>query len=289
VLTAFAGVDNGRKTLARHSHFALEQRAPIDVAITRTGWAIDPNEGAAAIPWIAGPFSLRVSSTRDASVAVTVKIRRPLHDRPTLQFADSKGRPQATARSADGSTFCTTTRVRNGQALLGAQPTFDQPPPVGTQMTESDPLPPPPKAIGIASVRARLGDCPAAFIRGPKAVVYGEGWFASEPEASGRYRWMGTAATISIGEPGRERKAVTLATTAISLIAPRVLTVTLDGEVIARLTVPANAVLPVSIHVPAGTGTARLSLRTTPGAAPASQVTPGDTRVVSIRLRDFAP
>ena len=202
VLTAFAGVDNGRKVLAHHSHFALERRAPIDVAIAHTGWALDPSEGATAIPWIAGQIALRVSSFRNARIAVTVTIRRPLHDHPTLQFVDSKGRPQPTSHSTDGAMFCTSTKVRNGQATLGVQPTFVQAASVRTQAGAR---------VGSAApaaegrgYRERSGPCrslPASFVQQPAAVVPGTGWFAVEPEPSGRYRWMGTSASIAIGEP----------------------------------------------------------------------------------------
>jgi hypothetical protein len=288
VLTAFAGVNNGREILARRSHFALERRAPVDVAITHTGWSLDPHEGSAAIPWIPGRFTLRVSSSRDARAAITVGIRRALHDHPTLQFVDARGRPQQTFHSADGSAFCTMTNVKNGQATLYGQPSFDQPPPAASRATESDPLPPPSKAVGIGRVRGRIGSCPASFRRQPTAIIYGSGWFAPEPEPSGRYRWMGTTASISVGEAGAGRKAITLKTTVYSLAVRRRLTVTLDGRVIARVTAPSRSQAPFTIRVPAGTGPALLQLRAAPRASSASQVTPGDMRILAVRLREFS-
>jgi hypothetical protein len=288
VLTAFAGVKSDRKVLVRHSNFALERRAPIDVAITQTGWSLDPGEGAAAIPWVSAPFALRVSSAQNLRTAVTVEIRRPLGDHPTLQFLDARGRPMRTFRSADGSAFCAVTPVTGGQATVLSQPILDRSPPVVGRVTETDPLPAPVKAIGISAVRAAEGPCPASFRPQPSHIIYGKGWFASEPEPPLRYRWMGTDALVTLGEVGIPRKAMTLETSVISLAVPRRLTVTLGGRVIARVTAPAGAQAPFSIHVPAGTGTAQLRLRAAPAAASASQVTPGDMRVLAIRLREFS-
>ena len=288
VLTAFGGVESDRKVLVRHSNFALERRAPIDVAITHTGWSLDPSEGATAIPWVAAPFTLRVSSTQNVPTAVTVRIRRPLGDQPTLQFLDARGRPMQTFRSADGAAFCTVTSVTGGHAKLLSQPILDRSAPVIGRATETDPLPTPPKAIGIAAVRAAVGSCPASFRPQPSQIIYGSGWFPSEPEPPLRYRWMGTDALVTLGEVGTPREAMTLETSVISLAVPRRLTVTLAGRVLARVTVPASSQVPFSIRVPAGTGTAQLKLRAAPAAASASQVTPGDTRVLAVRLREFS-
>jgi hypothetical protein len=287
VLTAFGGVKNGRKVLARRSNFALERRAPVDVAITHAGWALDPREGYAAIPWIAGPFTLRISSTRDARTAITVTIRRPLRDHPTLQFLDADGHPQRTSYSSDSSSFCTVATVAAGLATVRVQPSFDQPPPVVGRATETDPLPAPPKAVGVASVRGKIGNCPASYRQQASAIVYGSGWFAPEPEPPDRYRWMGTTAKVAVGDAGEQRKALTLKSTVYSLAVPRHLTVTLDGRIIARITAPARSQAPFSIHIPAGKGTAELEFRAAPRAAAASQVTPGDTRVLAVRLREF--
>ena len=289
VLTAFAGLNNGRKVLARRSHFALERRAPVDVAMTRTGWALDPHEGSAAIPWVSTTFTLRVSSAGNAQVAVTVGIRRPLHDHPRLQFLDTRGRAQRTFFSADGSRFCTVAHISHGQATVGVQPSFDQVPPFAGRATELDPLPPPPKAVGIATVRGRVGRCPTSFRAQPASVVYGGGWFPSESEPPLRYRWMGTEAVVTVGEVGESRKKMTLESSVTSNAVPRRLTVSLAGRVIARIVAPANARLPFSIHLPAGTGTARLILQASPPAAPATQITPGDRRVLAVRLREFSP
>ncbi|MDX6619057.1 MAG: hypothetical protein QOK36_1443, partial [Gaiellales bacterium] len=288
VLTAFAGVANGRKILVRHANYALERRAPTDVAITHTGWVLDPAEGAAAIPWVSNAFGLRVSSAQDVRTAVTVTIRRPLHDHPTLQFLDARGRPMQTFRSADGSRFCAVTAVAGGQANLVGQPSLDRAAPVVGQATETDPLPAPGKAVGIAAVRAKPGGCPPSFRTQPSRIVYGGGWFASEPEPPLRYRWMGTTAAVTLGEVGVRRKPMTLATSVISLAVPRRLTVTLNGRVIARVTAPASAQAPFSIHIPAGVGPVELDLRAAPAAASASQVTPGDNRMLAIRLREFS-
>jgi hypothetical protein len=288
VLTAFAGIDNGRRVLVRHSNFALERRAPIDVAITHTGWALDPREGAAAIPWVSGPFTLRISSTQNVRTAITIKIRRPLRDHPMLQFLDARGRPVRTFRSQDGSSFCAVTTVTGGQATLRSQLILDQAPPVVGRATETDPLPAPGKAVGIAGIRATVGGCSASLRPQPTQIIYGKGWFASEPEPPVRYRWMGTDAAVTVGEVGVRRKVITLETSVISLALPRRLTVTLMGRVIARITAPARSQAPFTIRIPAGKGVAQLELRAAPAAASASQVTPGDMRVLAIRLREFS-
>jgi hypothetical protein len=151
-----------------------------------------------------------------------------------------------------------------------------------------DPLPAPGKAIGIATVRGRVGDCPTAFRAQPAAIVYGGGWFPSEPEPPLRYRWMGTESIVTVGEAGEHRKEITLESSVTSLAVPRHLTVTLAGRVIARIVAPASARIPFSIRIPAGTGPAKLVLQASPPAASATQVTPGDSRILAVRLREFS-
>ena len=63
VFSGFAGLESGRRPLATRGTYTVAERAPIDVAVVRTGYSIDPADGARAIPWVTVPFEFWISSS----------------------------------------------------------------------------------------------------------------------------------------------------------------------------------------------------------------------------------
>jgi hypothetical protein len=287
VLTPFAGMATGRRVLERRGNFSLEERRKIDVTIARTGWTLDTHQGAAAIPWLQSPIRLWIASPTARHVTLRISLDRPLHDRATLTFATERGRPLRVVPNADGSTLCVSIEAAAGRTAITASPQIDTAPPPAVRNTESDPLPSPPRAIGLAGLRADPTSCPRALERNLlPSVSYGNGWFAPEtdPGGQGTYRWMGTAAAFSVGDPGVSHPAVVLHSTISSLVIPRNVTVTIDGRLVKTLQAPPGAPRPFTIRIPAGRGLVRIALRADPGAGPATQVTPADNRMLAVRL-----
>jgi hypothetical protein len=153
--------------------------------------------------------------------------------------------------------------------------------------TESDPLPSPSQAIGLAGLKAAAGACPRAVpgVRLP-ALAYGAGWFAPEndPATSEVFRWMRTRSTIDVGAVAVKRPAVVLRSTISSLTVPRRVTVTVDGTTVQTLQVPPDKALSFAVRIRAGTGIARVALRTNPPATSATQVNPADHRQLAVRV-----
>ena len=86
-----------------------------------------------------------------------------------------------------------------------------------------------------------------------------------------------------------DRTADTLVpATVTSLAIPRLVSVTLGGRVIATITASPTSVTRFSFRVPPGQGIAKLVFRASPPAASASQVTPGDDRMLAVQVGDFS-
>ena len=287
VLTPFAGMATGRRVIEQHGNFALERRRPVDVTLARSGWTLDANQGAEAIPWVQGQFLIWIASPKRQQVGVRVSLDRPLQDDATLTFSRN-GRPLRVVRTADGAELCVPLQVAAGKTPLLVSPQFDAPPPPISRATESDPLPSPSRAIGLAGLRAGTDACPRAQAGGAQpSLAFGDGWFAPEIDATGAglFRWMGTSASIDVSFFGTSHPAAVLRTTVSSLAVPRRVTVTVDGEVVQTVEASAREARPLVIRIPAGSGTAHIVLRSDPPAQSASQVTPGDTRQLAIRVR----
>ena len=189
--------------------------------------------------------------------------------------------------NADGSSLCVPIEAAAGRTAITASPQFDTAPAPAVRNTESDPLPSPPRAIGLAGLRADSTSCPRALERNLlPSVSFGDGWFAPEtdPGGQGTYRWMGTTATLSVGDPGVSHPAVVLHSTISSLVAPRSVTVTIDRRLVKTVHAPPGAPRPFTIRIPAGRGLVRIALRTDPPAGSATQVTPADNRMLAVRL-----
>jgi hypothetical protein len=175
VVTTFPGLVGDRRPIARHGIYSLVRRAPIDVALMRPGWALDPGERSRAGPWLQGPFQLWVSGPATAQVAVTVTLGGPLAASAGLSFAGRSPGPRVVQR---GRSSCVEARLDHGLAVLRAD--LDLPPAaaagafpavpglgigVGTPLdprlrpTESDPISPPPKRVRLVRLRAERGGC----------------------------------------------------------------------------------------------------------------------------------
>jgi hypothetical protein len=100
---------------------------------------------------------------------------------------------------------------------------------------------------------------------------------------------MGSRAKLLIGLPGARRPAMTLTARVVSLLRPRVLIVRTKGRRPQRFAVPPfdSGSSALTVVTPPGQGALTLTFDAKPGAEPASQVTPGDTRLLAIALSEL--
>ena len=289
VLTPFAGMETGRHVIEERGNFALERRRSIDVTLDRTGWILDTHQGSKAIPWIQAPFRISVASPKAQRITLRVKLDRPLHDRATLAFATLNGHSLSVVPSADGASLCIPVQASKGRTEVAVTPRFDAVPPPAIRITESDPLPSPRRALGLAGLRAEAAPCPAAWLGNvAPAIAYGHGWFPPEVDpGSGTFRWMKTDGAMDVGRANARHPAVTLQSTIWSLTVPRTVTISIAGRVVKTVQAAPDAVHPFAIRIPAGFGRVRVTLHADPPAASATSVSPSDHRHVSVRIRAF--
>ena len=283
MLSAFPGVRSGRKPLAIRGAYGLFRRAPTDVAVVGASTALDPAAGRNSIPWLLSPVQLWISAPRAERAGVLLRLRHGENARPLLQLSQV-GNPLTTFHSRDRSQVCAEVGLRRGLTILTAEPAFPTQPPA-SRITEDDPLPAPPKLLGIDGIHALPGGCPSTFRAGVRLVRFGPGWYPPEHDANGGvFRWMGSRAKLEIGVPGVPRSAMTLTAKAASLLRPRLLTVRMRGTTLRRIGVPplSSGSRALTVVVPAGNGSVTLTLVAKPGAESAAQVTPGDTRRLAI-------
>lgn len=175
VVTTFPGVRDGRRTIARDGIYTLARRAAVDVSIVRTGWALDPSEGASATPWVQGPFELWISSPRSGPGALRLRLGGPLAG-SSIAFAAGGRALRAVHR---GSSVCVGVSLRRGRTVVRVSPDFGQGGPrrfpvlsaaglaIPSQIdprlrpTESDPIPAPPKLLTIEGLDVRADGCSA--------------------------------------------------------------------------------------------------------------------------------
>lgn len=280
VVSAFGGVRSRRRLLARHGPYSLFARAPIDVVVSRTGWSVEPTQDSSAIPWITRPFQLRISSRPAQRASVVLRLTRPAGGGSTVVLR-AGGRELPSSRSVDGVSVCAELRLNDGVTVVDAVPVFTLPVSFTPRATESEPVPPPPKVLGVAAIHARRGPCPGGWSR--QLLQLGAGWYDPEPAPGETLRrWMGSAATLTIGAPGLNRPATRLRASVGSLAVPRRLTVKLGRRTLAVVTVPGGAARELAVPVPGGRGQARILLRADPPAQSATVVNPGDTRHLAI-------
>jgi hypothetical protein len=283
VLSAFPGLRSNRTLLASRGTYGLFHRAATDAAIVGASSAIDPAEGKEAIPWLLGPLQLWISAPSRRRVGVLLSLRHREAERPLLQLASGRT-PLPTFSSADRSRVCADAALGRGLTILTAEPDFPSrlPPARGS---EEDPVPAPPKLLGIGAVKILPGGCPREFRNGVLLLRFSDGWQSPERDANGHvFRWMGSRARLTVGAEDAPRPAVRLTATLSSFLEPRTLIVRIDGRKLRRIRVPSftKGSRRLAIVVPAGRGPARLTLTTDPGAQSASAVTPGDTRRLAI-------
>jgi hypothetical protein len=286
VLTSFPGIRRDRERIAMRGTYALDRRGRIDVAIARTGWAVDPAEGAGAIPWLAGAFELWISAPPDVeSVAVDLGFARPQGDVGTVFFAAADGELGA-LRSTDGSHACVDVPLTSGAATVSVQPAWTVPFPVPGRLTESDPVPPPTKLLGLAELRASATPCAASSEASVPVIRFGAGFEPAERDPNGvTFRWMGTSGILTIAEAGQRRPRLRFEAGATSLAVERMLTIRLGETVLFDGVVPAGSrFVQVSFEIPAGEGAAELVADVTPPAQPAADVNPADPRTLAISL-----
>jgi hypothetical protein len=288
VLSAFPGVRSDRKPLAVRGDYGLFRRAPIDVAVVGASTAIDPNAGPGTIPWLLNPVQLWISAPRAERASVLLRLRHGEKARPLLQLSQV-GNPLRTFHSRDRSQVCAEVGLGRGLTILTAEPAFPPQPPPG-RTTEDDPLPAPPKLLGIDGIDVLPGGCPSTFRAGVRLVRFGRGWYPPERDANGGvFRWMGSRANLKIGVPSVPRSALTLTAKATSLLRLRLLTVRMRGRTLQRTGVPpvSSGQRALTVVVPPGHGSVTITLVAKPGAESAAQVTPGDTRRLAIALSEL--
>lgn len=166
VVTAFPGLQSDRTLIARRGPYAVFRRAPIDVAIVRTGWAWDSSEGRRAIPWVTNPFELWISSEQSGTAALSLRLTRARNNDSTLSFS-LDGKKIVANRSVDDSRLCVEVPLKEGRTVLDVTPQVD-PKAVtksanlpGQWLIKGTPVPPPPKELGLRSVEVQPERCPA--------------------------------------------------------------------------------------------------------------------------------
>lgn len=281
VLSSFPGIRSDRKPIAAAGGYALYERADVDVAVMRAGYAVDPSEEERAVPWLTGHFDLWVSSSLARRRSLILDLA-PAPANGGRVLLDRAGTPLAALK--DGSRMCVDLVLPTGLTILSGVSEFASPPPLGGRATETDPVPPPPKALGLRGIRAEERDCASLLPGGLPEVRFGAGWHGKEYGPGGQSaRWMSTSATTVIGSAGGFRPAVRITTVATSFAVPRRLTIRLEGRLILSLSVPPSPhSRPVSFRVPAGRGPAAVTFVAAPGAQSATLVNPADERMIAV-------
>jgi hypothetical protein len=282
VLTAYPGVRSDRKQLAIRGDYGLFRRAPTDVSVVGASTAIDPNAGNETIPWLLNPVQLWISASRPRRAGVLVHLRHGESARPLLQLSEV-GNPLTTFHSRDRTQVCAEVDLAKGLTIITAEPDYPTQPPPG-RATEEDPLPAPPKLLGIDGLEVRER-CPAGLGQAVRLAQFGPGWFPAERDGTGAVvRWMGSRSTLTLGVPGAARPPLLLSAKVTALLRPRVLNVRLNGRRVRRVEVPpfSGGFRSLEVAVPAGRGPVTISFRARPGAEAASQVTPGDVRMLAV-------
>jgi hypothetical protein len=295
VLSAFPGLRSNRTPLAKRGTYALFRRAPTDVAIVGASSALDPAEGQQSSPWVLGPLQHWISAQAPRRAAVILHLRHREGERPLLQIF-SGSRPLATSSPEDRSSVCAEATLGRGLTVLTAQPDFPSRPPT-PRATEEDPIPPPPKLLGIEGVEVGSGRCPTTRRNTVLAPQFGDGWHGPERDARGRvFRWMGSRAALTVGAENDRRPRMRLIATLSSLERPRLLTVRINGKRLRKIRVPSypGRARRLDMVLPGGRGPATLIFTADPGAQSAAAVTPGDTRKLAVvfsgaRLRAAEP
>jgi hypothetical protein len=159
VLSVFGGVRSGRVAKAREGPYVLYQRAKIDASPVGTGYAFDQAEGARAIPWLQRRFQLWLSTgAHKGPIALELGLVRPSGSGSTLGFSVEGRRVEATS-SSGGSRLCVELDADQDPLVVDVEPQFKRPPQPPTRIWATDPVPPPPKLLGLDTIEAEPGTC----------------------------------------------------------------------------------------------------------------------------------
>ena len=269
VVTPFTGVRSDRNVISRYGPFALERRAPIDVVVSATTWALPPH--GPRIPSLSAPFDLRISSRRSGLAALTLTLGTRA-DGGTVALA-SRGEELQTRVSPDGGTVCAEVRLRRGSTIVHATPLA----PLGVT---------PPGQLGPVSIRGVRAE-PGRRCDEPLAepLTFGAGWHPTELGPDGRpFRWMSGIANIRLGAPRSARPVLRFRADVTSFQVPRRVEIRLGERRLTTLEVPTGRTVWVDVTVPAGRGVALLRMEGYPPPSPASVVSPNDARLLSLAL-----
>jgi hypothetical protein len=284
VLTPFSGMLTDRKLVKRIGAFGVYRRARFDAAIVDSGWSMDPSEGTHAVPWITGPFQLWISSPVKRTVSLRLDLTGPAAGQTSFTFS-ADGRLLAVVGTKDRRHLCVTVPANGSSTKVFVQPAFTTPVVFPARATEQQPIGTPPKLLGLAGLHVRAGSCGDGFVDRSDLIGFGQGWYPGEnsgPSLRG-FRWMQSDSTLVIGGKGQRREALELETAATSLLVPRRLTVRVNGRLVGSFRIrPGWKYRELRLPIPAGVGPAVITFAARPGAQPASVVTPGDTRKLSL-------
>jgi hypothetical protein len=147
VFSPFAGLQSARPTLARAGNYVLQRRAEIDVGLAGEGIVLDPRDGAHAIPWVAAPFELWVSSPSRRSGSIIMSLQRPSGSDAWLKLV-ARSHPLRIVRISDD-VLCADVEFGAGRTEIGVIPTFEP-------LSRSEGIP---KVLGIRSLRADRHPC----------------------------------------------------------------------------------------------------------------------------------
>jgi len=175
VVTTFPGIESGRRLISRHGTYALMRRAPIDIAVTRPGWAFDPRDGGGAAPWLQGPLQLRIASPETGPGALRLRLEGRLAKDVRLRLA---GAPLGSGETVIRQGGCVSLRLARGFETVDVTPLFPRghprtyPAPESTGIafptaaleesirpSEADPIPPPPHLASLTEASVTPGGC----------------------------------------------------------------------------------------------------------------------------------
>jgi hypothetical protein len=188
-------------------------------------------------------------------------------------------------RTADGQIVCADVHFRRGRNVVFADPHFLESPPVVGRATESDPVPPPPKVIGLKAVVAGRLPCATSAQKYGEQLWLTNGWFPPEADPQGSFRWIGTSAGALIETNGRRE---VLVGTASSLLHQRRLSFAVGGHVFATVTVPPiPKVQAFRVNLPASRVAQSIRITASPPAESAKRVNPADSRDLAVLIQNL--
>jgi hypothetical protein len=284
VFTTFPGIQNGRRLIETRGPYGLFRRTRFDVSVSQSGWAWDPTEGAGAIPWLQTTSVLSVASPIATPGSLLALLDRPQGGFDSIELRATGGR-SATMRTADGEIVCANIHFKRGRNVVFADPHFLASPPVVGRATESDPVPPPPKVIGLKAVVASRLPCATSAQKYGERFWLTNGWFPPEADPQGSFRWIGTSAGALIETNGRRE---VLVGTASSLLHQRRLSFAVGGHVFATVTVPPiPKVQAFRVNLPASRIAQSIRITASPRAESAKRVNPADTRNLAVLIHNL--